>query len=177
MSDPPLDVGPPFPLIRVESYHPLTPRLYIVIGPPAMSLDLDVTYILVLALFLVPLVALNALVFRPFLKLFELRHERMEGAVARAEGMLAEAAERARTFEERIRVATAKGIEARNQIRSAATAEMNARIEAEKAQLAAKLSVALADLEKKRRAALADVHVEAERLASLTAQKLLGRNV
>ena len=51
-----------------------------------MSLDLDVTYIIVLALFLVPVVFLNGIVFKPFMALFEERHERLEGAVERATG-------------------------------------------------------------------------------------------
>ncbi len=142
-----------------------------------MSLDLNVTYILVLVLFLIPLVFLNAILFKPFLKLFEERHERLEGAVVRAEGMLAQAEERAETFNEKIKVATARGIEKRNEIRTSARAEMDARIEEEKKVLAGKLEGALGEIEKKRREAHADIIVEAEKIAELTASKLLGRNV
>jgi F0F1-type ATP synthase membrane subunit b/b' len=142
-----------------------------------MTLDLDVTYILVLALLLVPLVALNALVFRPFLRLFEQRHERLEGAVHRAEKVLVEAEARARAFEDRIKVATARGIEARNRIRGEAAATFAERLEVEKKKLAEQVGSALAELEKKRRAALADVHVEAEQLAEAAAKKLLGRSL
>jgi F-type H+-transporting ATPase subunit b len=142
-----------------------------------MSLDINVTYILVLALFLVPVLLLNGIVFRPFLKLFEERHEQLEGAVKRAEEMLDQAAERARTFESKIQVATQKGIEARNKIRAAAAAEMNARLEKERQLLAKKTEQALGELDKKRREALADVMVEAERIAHETASKLLGRGV
>ncbi|MEQ8278769.1 MAG: ATP synthase F0 subunit B [Deltaproteobacteria bacterium] len=142
-----------------------------------MSLDLNVTYILVLVLFLIPLVFLNAILFKPFLKLFEERHERLEGAVVRAEGMLAQAEERAETFNEKIKVATARGIEKRNEIRASARAEMDARIDEEKKVLAGKLESALGEIEKKRREAHADIIVEAEKIAELTASKLLGRNV
>ncbi|MEQ9497374.1 MAG: ATP synthase F0 subunit B [Deltaproteobacteria bacterium] len=142
-----------------------------------MSLDLNVTYILVLVLFLIPLVFLNAILFKPFLKLFEERHERLEGAVVRAEGMLAQAEERAETFNEKIKVATARGIEKRNEIRATARAEMDARIDEEKKVLAGKLESALGEIEKKRREAHADIIVEAEKIAELTASKLLGRNV
>lgn len=142
-----------------------------------MSLDLDITFIVVLALLLLPMAILNGIVFKPFLKLFEARHERLEGAIERAEGMLGEAEARAKTFEDKIKVATARGIEARNGIRAQATAEMNARLDAEKQKLAAKLDVALGELEKKRREALADMHVQAEQIAELTAAKLLGRSL
>ena len=60
-----------------------------------MTLDLDITYIIVLALFLMPVVILNGLVFRPFLKIFEERHEQLEGAIERAERMLAESEDEA----------------------------------------------------------------------------------
>lgn len=142
-----------------------------------MSLDINITYILVLALFLVPVLILNGILFRPFLRLFEERHEQLEGAVKRAEEMLDQAEERAKTFESKIQVATQKGIDARNEIRASATAEMNARIEAERKKLAEKLDAALADLEKKRREAMAEVTVEAEKIAHATASKLLGRGI
>ena len=142
-----------------------------------MSLDINVTYILVLALFLVPVLLLNGIVFRPFLKLFEERHEQLEGAVKRAEEMLDQAEDRARTFESKIQVATQKGIEARNRIRALAATDMNARLEQERQSLAKRTEQALAELDKKRREALADVMVEAERIAHETASKLLGRGV
>jgi len=142
-----------------------------------MALDLDITYILVLALFLVPLVLLNGIVFRPFMELFAERHERLEGAVDRAEDMLEEAQAEADTFDARIKAATSQGIEARNKIRSETSAATNARVDEEKGKIAKKLEAAMAELDKKRREALADVHVEAEKIAESTASKLLGRSI
>lgn len=142
-----------------------------------MSLDLDITYILVLALFLAPLVLLNGIVFKPFMALFAERHERLEGAVDRAEDMLEEAEAEAKTFDDRIKAATAQGLETRNKIRTETSDAMNSRLEEEKGKIHAKLEQALAQLEKKRREALADVHVEAESIAEATAAKLLGRSI
>lgn len=142
-----------------------------------MALDLDITYILVLALFLVPLLLLNGIVFKPFMELFAERHERLEGAVDRAEDMLEEAQAEANTFDERIKAATAQGIEKRNEIRAATADKTSARLEEKKAEITSKLEAAMADLEKKRREALADVHVEAEKIAEATASKLLGRSI
>jgi F-type H+-transporting ATPase subunit b len=147
----------------------------IAISRPVLALDLDVTYLIVLALFLVPLLILNGLVFGPFLKLFAERHEQLEGALTRAEAMLSEAEERARAFDAKIQVATSRGIEARNKLRLEATKQMNERVERERVKLAEKLEAALVELKTKRREALADVHVEATRLAEMTARKLLGR--
>ena len=103
------------------------------------------------------------------------RHEQLEGAVNRAEAMLAEAEHRAKAFEEKIQIATVKGIDARNRIRAEATKEMNARIEQERSKLGTRVEGALRELQVARREALADAHVEATRLAELAAQKLLGR--
>lgn len=142
-----------------------------------LSIDLDVTYLIVLALFLAPLLILNGLLFGPFMKLFAERHEKLEGALARAETMISEAEERARAFEAKIQVATARGIDARNRLRGEAAQEMNGRIEAERVKLAERLETALLELKKKRLEALADVTVEADRMARATASKILGRAV
>ena len=140
-----------------------------------MSLDLNVTYVLVLALFLVTLIFLNTLVFKPFLKLFEERHERLEGSVKRAEAMLERAEEQAKTFADRIKVATAKGVEARNDIRAKAQAEMNGRLDQARGQLSAKLAEAMTELETKRGEAMSKIGGEARKIAEATAEKLLGR--
>lgn len=142
-----------------------------------MSLDLDITYILVLGLLLLPLLILNGIVFKPFMALFAERHERLEGAVDRAEDMLEEAESEAKTFDERIKAATSKGVETRNQIRAETSKIMGERLDEEKGKLQQKLEVALGELEKMRRVALADVHVEAESIAEATAAKLLGRSI
>jgi F-type H+-transporting ATPase subunit b len=142
-----------------------------------MSLDLDITYILVLGLLLLPLLILNGIVFKPFMALFAERHERLEGAVDRAEDMLEEAESEAKTFDKRIKAATSKGVETRNQIRAETSKIMGERLDEEKGKLQQKLEVALGELEKMRRVALADVHVEAESIAEATAAKLLGRSI
>lgn len=142
-----------------------------------MSLDINITYVLVLVLFLIPLLILNKVIFAPFLKLFEERHERLEGAVVKAEDMLTQAEERAKTFNDKIKVATTRGIERRNAIRGEARRDMDAHIDAERKALAKRLEEAMGDIEKKRREAHADVIVEAEKIAELTASKLLGRSI
>ena len=105
------------------------------------------------------------------------KNEELANVVERAKDMLDEAEAEHRSFDEKIKVATARGLDVRDQIRSKAQDELNAKMSAEKARLAEKLEGALVELEKKRREALADVTVEAEKIAELTASKLLGRSV
>lgn len=142
-----------------------------------LVLDIDFTYVLVIALVLIPFLILNGMIFGPFMKLFSERHERLEGAIERADAKIVEAEAKAKSFEEQIEVATRKGIEARNAIRAAASKAMNDRIEAERTKMNDKVGAALAEVEKSRAEAMTSVDAESKRLAEMTASKLLGRGV
>ena len=142
-----------------------------------MSIDIDATYIIVLVMFLVPLLILTGIVFGPFMKLFAERHEKLEGALARSEKMIEQAEVKAKAFEEQMKSATAKGIDIRNKVRAVAMTKMNHKIEASRAELQVKLEKSKFELDASRRQAMADVHVEAEKMAELTAQKMLGRSL
>ena len=143
----------------------------------SLTLDLDITYVMVLALVIIPFVVLNGLVFQPFLKLFDTRHERVVGELERADKKIDEAEAKAATFEERMKVATRQGIEARDEIRTAAQKSMSERIEEERKKLGSKVEAALAEVGQSRTRALEAVNTEAKRLAEMTAAKLLGRGV
>lgn len=143
----------------------------------ALTLDLDITFILVLALLLLPLLILNGLVFGPFMKLFAERHEKLQGALERAKAQLDDAEEKGRAFEAKMKEAAARGTEVRNQIRNDTQREMNSRIEAEKARLAGKLEVAQGEVRQARAEAMSKVDQDAKRLAEATAAKLLGRAI
>jgi F-type H+-transporting ATPase subunit b len=142
-----------------------------------MELDLDITYVFVIALFLLPLILLNFLVFRPFLKVFEERHDKLEGAMERADEMLEEAERKAEEFQDQIRAATKEGVDRRNEIRQAATDAMNRRIDEERKRLADKLKGAVSDLDGRRTEAMQDIDRHAQRLADQTTSKLLGRSI
>jgi F-type H+-transporting ATPase subunit b len=143
----------------------------------ALTLDLDITFILVLALLLLPLLILNGLVFGPFMKLFAERHEKLQGALERAKAQLDDAEDKGRAFEAKMKEAAARGTEVRNQIRNDTQREMNSRIEAEKARLAGKLEVAQGEVRQARAEAMSKVDQDAKRLAEATAAKLLGRAI
>jgi F0F1-type ATP synthase membrane subunit b/b' len=143
----------------------------------SIQLDLDFSYILVLALLLVPFIILNSLVFGPFMKMLAERHERLEGALEKASRRLDEAEDKARAFDEKIQSATQRGVDIRNQIRADAQKAMNARIDAEKATLQKRLDAALAEIKGAHGAARAQAEAEGKRLAEATAAKLLGRTL
>ncbi|MBI4815297.1 MAG: ATP synthase F0 subunit B [Deltaproteobacteria bacterium] len=140
-----------------------------------LTLDLDITFVLVLVLLLVPLLALNALVFKPFLAMFEERHDRVKGALERAEDRLEEAEARAKAFDEKVQVATSKGLDARSKIRDEATKAMHARIGTEREKLDKQLEKALEEIKFSKDAALRDAAAESRQLAEIAAKKLLGR--
>lgn len=142
-----------------------------------LTLDLDVTYILILVLFILPFVILNGIVFGPFMKLFKERHEKLEGALVRAEARLDEAEAKAKAFEEKIKVASSRGVAARDKIRAEAQANMGRRLEEERKRMAEKLAAALTEVGSAKAAGLAQVAVDAKKLAETTAAKLLGRQV
>lgn len=142
-----------------------------------MSLDLDITYIFVLAMLLLPLMILNGLVIGPFLRLFEERHERLEGAVARAEEMLEQAERRAATFEDKIREATQRGLELRSRIRKETDEAMATFVSDARSKAQSELAEALTRLGKDTEQALHQVDGHAQAMAELTAAKLLGRKV
>lgn len=142
-----------------------------------LTLDLDPTYIVVLALMTIPFLILNTLVFGPFLKIFDERHDRIEGALERADKKIEEAERNAKAFETKIEIATTKGVERRNAIRAEAQSVMATRIEAERKRVGEKVAGAVAEIQKTRTEAMAKVDDEARKLAAATAAKLIGRGL
>ena len=142
-----------------------------------LTLDVDPTIVLVIGLIVIPFIFLNTLVFRPFLKVFDERHERIEGALERANAEADEAEAKARSFAKQIEVARTKGLEARDRIRAAAQKSMTERVAAEQKKIDARMATEVSAVAKARAEGLAAVDAEAQRLAELTATKLLGRGV
>lgn len=142
-----------------------------------VSLDVDPTVIMVLALFLIPLVALNALVIRPFLGLLEERHDRVEGVAERARQSLLDAEAQAAAFSEKMKVATQEGIQARDRVRAQTEEKIQAKVKAAQQAAEEKSGAALKEIQKTRDEALAKVESEAQTMAATIASKLLGRKV
>ena len=142
-----------------------------------LTLDVDVTALVALALLIFPFVILNGLVFKPFIALFEERHDRIEGAVERADAKLDEAEQKAQQFKTELEAAKRKGLEHRNSVRAAAQAAMSQKIAEEQAVVEERVGEALIEITKAKETAMVTVNTEAHRLADATASKLLGRSV
>ena len=142
-----------------------------------LTLDVDVTSLIALALLIVPFVILNGLIFKPFLAVFEQRHDRIEGAVERAEAKLEEAEDKATEFEKQVEAAKRKGMDLRNTVRSAAQTAMNERLSQEQAVTDERVADAMAEIKRAEDSAMITVSAESHRLAEITASKLLGRSV
>ena len=140
-----------------------------------MAIDFDLTLIMVLGLFMVVLITMNVFVFGPFRKLFEARHEQLTGALERADAAIKEAEEKAATFKDKIQVASRKGMEARDEIRTEATKALNKRLEEERVKLKAKVEDSLKQIDSSKADALSKARSQGEDLAKLAAHKLLGR--
>lgn len=142
-----------------------------------MSFDINITYFILLGFFFFVAFMLNRLVFGPFLQLFQERYDKMEGAVENAEALLDQAATQEKTFHEKIKKATAVGIEARSKIRAEAQQKMSQRIAEEKTRQQGVLAERIAELKASQDTALTEAKRQAEALAALTAEKLLGRSL
>lgn len=142
-----------------------------------MSFDINITYFILLGLFLLVAFLLNKVVFGPFLELFQERYDKMEGAVESAEALLKQAADQEATFRQQIKKATAVGIDARAKIRGEAQQKMSQRIAAEKARQQEVLGKRIAELDALRETAMKKATAEAQALATMTAEKLLGRSI
>ena len=142
-----------------------------------LTLDVDVTALIALALLVLPFVILNGLIFKPFIKLFEERHDRIEGAVERANAKLDEAEKKAEHLQTELEAAKRKGLEHRNKVRAAAQAKMTEKIAEEQSTVDQRVADALLEISKAKETAMVTVKTEAHRLADATASKLLGRSV
>jgi len=142
-----------------------------------LTLDVDVTAFVVVALIILPFLILNGLVFKPFIELFEKRHDRIEGAVERADAKLEEAEKKAAEFQAELEATKRKGLDHRNSVRAAAQAAMNQKIALEQVTVEERVSEALLEITRAKESAMVTVNTEAHRLAEATASKLLGRRV
>ncbi|MDH5490412.1 MAG: ATP synthase F0 subunit B [Myxococcales bacterium] len=80
-------------------------------------IDLDKTIVVQLAIFLVALVVLRALIFKPMVQLIEAREESIDGARAEAKAMEADAKNQGATFDEEMRKLRLSAADERDRLR------------------------------------------------------------
>jgi len=135
-------------------------------------IDLDITVLFQLVVFLVLLVTLNKLAFQPLLALFAERRKRTEGARAAA----VDAAKRASRLEETVQASLADanraGAEERNQLRDAAVRREAETLARERTDAANLLQAERDRLERSRESILPDLDRSSQELAELLVTKL-----
>jgi F0F1-type ATP synthase membrane subunit b/b' len=142
-----------------------------------VALDLDITYLLVVVLFSAPLLVVNYLIFRPFEGLFERRHDRLEGALARASDKLDSLARQGAEFEQKMRDAAKQGATERTALRKEVSEMVQKEVNASKERTKAQLEKSLRELSDSRASAMESLEHNIEDLARTLSAQLLGRKV
>jgi F-type H+-transporting ATPase subunit b len=85
-----------------------------------VTIDLDASVLVMVALFLLLWIVLGPLLFRPMIALFEERERRTEGSVAGAKDLLARAEDLKKQYDSLVKTARTEGARERDRIRSEA---------------------------------------------------------
>jgi len=151
------------PIVSLAGGHPL--------------IDVDLTVIVQLVLFLVLFVVANKLLFQPYLQLRERRKAGIDGARSEAEQMTAQADAKLADYEKQLAVARDRANEEGRKIR--AQAANDERELTDKARKTAQTSIEAAQSTMRREtdAARAELMPQAEAIARTISAKLLGREV
>jgi F-type H+-transporting ATPase subunit b len=140
-------------------------------------IDIDLTVLVQLGLFVVLFVACNKLLFQPYLRLRERRRAGIEGARAEAETMSAQADSKLASYEKQLAAARSRAGDESRKIRAeAAAAEKKVTDDAKAAALSA-INSAQAKVRSETEAARKELLAQADALSSKMATRLLGREV
>ena len=139
----------------------------------AGTVDLDGSYLVQLAIFMVFAVILNLLVVKPLGRLQELRYARMDGARIEAEKMDLRAAEARNAYEAGISEARGAAVALRDKARDEASSLARTKLDAVKAESAKTLESGRALLNESADKSRGEIDQEVEALATLIADELL----
>jgi F-type H+-transporting ATPase subunit b len=155
----------------------MDPAILVVATSEHPLIDIDLTVLVQFGLFLVMLVLLNQLLFKPYLRLRAKRQEGIEGARAEAERMTAEADAKLGDYETSLAQARNRASEESRKIRGEAAAHEREVTSAARAKAAAALEEAQGRVRTETEAARATLMPQAEAIAKQITSKLLGREV
>ena len=127
--------------------------------------------------FLVTLVALHFIIFKPMLEYLEDREKAQTGGREEAEALQARIEEKLGAWQSRLNQAQAEVVDLRARRRAEATHEAEGQIEAVKHASEATVHQAVADIGAERAAAAAGIETTARELAGDIAGRVLGRNL
>ena len=155
----------------------MDPAILVIASSEQPLIDLDWTAVIQLVLFLVMLFVANKLLFQPYLRLRAARQAGIEGARAEADRMVAEADAKLVDYETQLAAARDRASDEARTIRAQASAYERETTEKARGQATAALDQAQTKLRADTDAARAQLMPQAEQLARMMGQKLLGREV
>lgn len=135
--------------------------------------DLDISFVFHLVLFIATTLILNAVVFQPMLKVEQLRHDQTRGAVDEAQQMDADAQERIAKYEEAVAAARRNGNDSFQTLRDDAQKRSAESIAAARADAEQQLDASMGRLQTKYEDGRRELESRAKELATTMADKLL----
>lgn len=143
----------------------------------APLIDVDGTVLIQFALFLVMLFVLSRFMFRPYLKLRDLRKEGIEGAREKAHDMDARAKKIVADYDEKLLKARQRGAEERMRLRQEGAARERQIVGAAREEVGRTTDSAKANVAKQAGDVKTQLEAQAQVLARQMASKILGREV
>lgn len=140
-------------------------------------IDLDYTILIQLGIFLVLYVALNSLLFKPILQLFEERERLVAGMKAEAAALEKEFHEKSAAFDEAVREATAKAAAAMEKIKGEGQAAQRDILGRARTEAARRVEDAVKDLRAEAEAIRGAMEKDVGSIAVQIAEKVLGRKI
>lgn len=137
----------------------------------------DQTVFVQLLIFLSVLVSLNLLVFKPLLKVLQLRRSKTEGDQKRIEEIQAKATAVMKEYEEKIKQARLEAFRVKEEIRREGEAETTRIIQEARQAGFAQLEKIKKEIEDSCKMAEKDLELQAEVLSRSIAEKVLGRSL
>ncbi|MEC7947438.1 MAG: ATP synthase F0 subunit B [Myxococcota bacterium] len=125
--------------------------------------------------FLVTILGLYFIIFKPMLQYLDERLEAMEGGAEEAKGLEARIVELSTDYEQKLKAARGQIIELRSRMRAEAEAEVDARLAAARAEADAEVEAARASIQAEADAARAGLEDTARALAGNIAGQVLGK--
>ncbi|MFH1810928.1 MAG: ATP synthase F0 subunit B [Pseudomonadota bacterium] len=136
-------------------------------------MELNITFIVQLAIFLTGVLWLSVVLFKPMLQLIEEREKRIEGTRREAERLMTSGGEKSGIIDIRIEEARAQAMEERTQLRAQGQKVYQGLVDGARQQAQDKLGKAREEIQKAQREASATLKQEADNLATLIVQQVV----
>ena len=136
--------------------------------------DIDGTFVIQLAVFLLFFGIFTPLVVKPLIRTYQMRYDRMQGARESAETFTARAAEASETYEVKIDEARKGAVHLRNDLKDAADEKARALVDGVRSESTRQLESGREVIAEQVAQTRGDVDTEVEVLAELVAARVLG---